>query len=78
MFSYLIFCNSLLNILHNVSFPLPDHFIVKAHSHFQTSKEFVQKEGVFCNYFSFSKGCTAIDLDCGHNNTTGKEGMMTK
>ena len=29
--------------------------------------------GVFCNYYSFSKGYTAIDLDYGRYNTTGKE-----
>ena len=29
--------------------------------------------GVFCNYFSFSKGYTAIDLDCGDYNITGKD-----
>ena len=29
--------------------------------------------GVFCNYYSFSKVYTAIDLDYGHYNTTGKE-----
>ena len=29
--------------------------------------------GVFCNYYSFSKVYTAIDLDYSHYNTTGKK-----
>ena len=31
------------------------------------------RSNVFCDYYSFSKGYTAIDLHCGHYNTTGKE-----
>ena len=33
----------------------------------------IKFQSVVCNYYSFSKGYTAIDLHCRHYDTTGKE-----